>query len=223
MYKKTLFFVFYLTFSGNLSHAQKIEVSGGVHQKKIINKSLIGDSKYSKSQFSPGNGFGLYVALDSLRYEFMVYRFTLGFEQYQVGFNNTFSELGDSYLENGDVVVSRLILGIYPGNFSIQKLDINLGVELGFLVGEKTTGTSASWTVDQPSWEIKDLEDIYGGSANLTAALKLRLAYDIYVAKNLAISPIFSTSYVFVDGFKEYSMRSFKMFVGVGVERTLSN
>jgi hypothetical protein len=217
---KLLFHLLFFAFSSSLL-AQKIEFSGGVNHNMFTNGLTYTDDIYTNSSYSSGNGFGVYVALDSLRYEFMVYRFTLGFEQYRGGFDVSTGTKAGSTHHVGDVVKSKIMLGVYPGNFRFNNWDLNLGVEFGFLVDERVTGTSTTWSYTLPEEQVSELGNEGNLSSNFSLDLKMRLAYDFYFGHDLAVSPILSINY----GFNEFNdllqEQSLRLFFGVGVEKTL--
>jgi hypothetical protein len=223
MLKYTLPIIGLLFFYSVSISAQKVEVSAGINQNQYTQGFWYDENPYSYSEFNSGNGYGVYVAIDSLRYEFMVYRFTLGFEQYNGGFNITNGSKVGSANYLGEVTTSKIMLGIYPGNFRIHKLDLNVGVVFGFLVGENTIGTSTTLFVNPPNSEPQELNTVPGGMQKTTADLKLRVAYDIYITENLAISPMLSASYGLIRDFTTQPyVKSFRLFLGIGIERTLA-
>ncbi len=221
----SLIILLFLTIEGGL-HAQKMEAFGGVNQNSFYSRPSNSSSPSMEASYSSGNGFGVYMALDSLRYAFMVYRFTLGFEQYQGGYDGYSKGKVGGISQSGYVKKSKIMVGIYPGNFRLAHFDINLGVELGFLVNEKTTQQKDWWGVVDGRYDSNSeyYDNVSGFNKKVTADLKIRVAYDMYIAENLAISPMISANYGMSPEFNDFlvNTKSFRMFYGIGIERTLS-
>lgn len=206
-----------------ISYSQKLEISAGGLKNHFHNGIGGTDGGHIQTDYVSGNGGGVYLAIDSIRYEFMVYRFTLGFEQYQGGFWLRSGGQMSSIVNEGFVTKSKIMLGFYPGNFRLKNWDINLGIEFGFLVHQENIGTTHSVTYDFQSIEVSETDISDDFNNNFSFDLKLRIAYDFYLQHNLAISPIFAINYGLASEFNtsNHSTKSVRFFLGFGVERTL--
>lgn len=230
MYKSlfSLFFCFFTWFSIN---AQQIEAFSGVNYSKFYKGSnnepgntLIYD------KLEPGITFGL--AIDSIKMDWMYFRFDLVFNQYSGGFYyNTSGHGGESYV-NGKFEKSTLALVVYPLQFNILKrIRFNLGLSFSYLLDENFSGKHHSLTYSltpppppPPAPVDYNLEDKYSSYSNRFGfGVQPSISYPIHISDNWIIRPLYSL-YIGVSKEFRYSpsvTSNCRHFIGIGVLRNL--
>ncbi len=220
--KKT--FIALLFLNSLVLFSQNLEVIGGVNYNRFFNFKE--ETPHFSSTYNTDLGYVIKFAIDDIKFEGQKLRFTLGYEKYGGEVQVNDGGLGGGYGVNTEINKSVLSLGIYPFNFKILKrIDFNLGIEVSGLLNETYKGTSGGWQAGEPNVNI-DLNEKYDRfSSWMYIGISARIAYDIKIAENWAISPQYSyylgLSNEFIE-FPEFT-KSMRHYFCIGIQKTLAS
>lgn len=202
-------------------YGQRMEVFVGGNKNTFYDRS---DQLHSSS-YSPAYGFSAGVGIDSLVSGIFKTRLTLQFDSY--GGYLEVSSGGTSGAQHIQANVRKSVLSLtyFPFSFRFwKKLDFNFGLEYSRLIQEKFSGTESGFNPYSPGYKF-DLTEKYNRlSTKATIGLKVRLAYDFYLSKTLAICPEYM-SYIGLSPEFEVgpasNLKSFRQFACIGIRKKL--
>jgi len=202
--------------------AQKIELFGGAN-RNIFHDYYETTPHYS-SKYNSDYGFSAGFGLDSIKIDWLVLRFTLQFDKYKGKFEVSESGLGGGYTTFAKVDKSVLSLGIFPINFRfLDRIDLNLGLQISRLVNESFSGTSSGWTMNQPNWSY-NIQDKYNKYSSTTYfGFQGRISYDFKISKSIWISPQYLYYFGLSNEFVEFpkNTKSMRHYFCIGIKNKL--
>jgi len=203
-------------------YGQRMEVFVGGNKNTFYDRS---DQLYSSS-YSPAYGFSAGVGIDSLVSGIFKTRLTLQFDSY--GGDLEVDVGGTSHAEviRASVRKSVIAFTYFPFNFRLGKnLDFNFGLEYSRLIQEKFSGTESGFNPKNGSFKYVLNEKYDRFSSRAAIGFKVRLAYDFYLSKTLAICPEYMAFVGLSPEFKVSPasyVKSFRHFAGIGIRKKLS-
>lgn len=203
-------------------YGQRMEVFGGGNRNSFFHTN---ENAHSSS-FSSAYGFSLGVGIDSLVSGIFKTRLTLQFDSYGGYLDVSSGGTSGAQHIQANVRKSVLALTYFPFSFRFwKKLDFNLGLEYSRLIQEKFSGTESGFNPYNPGYKF-DLTEKYNRlSTKATIGLKVRLAYDFYLSKTLAICPEYMS---FVSLSPEFevgpasNVKTFRQFACIGIRKKLN-
>lgn len=201
--------------------SQSIAIIGGMNRNSFFDFKQ--DEFHYSSSYSSDLGYTIRIGLEDIKVNWLKLRFTLSYDKYGGKI-----AISDWALGGGDETIAKIdksiiSLGIFPLNFKIvDRININLGFEMAGLISEDIEGTKEFWEMGQV-WS-KDLNDIYDRySARTYFGLRGRIAYDIRITDNLAISPQYSYYFGLSHEFDDSPelTRSMRHYFSIGLQRKI--
>lgn len=204
-------------------YGQRMEVFVGGNRNALF---LRNNEVVRSSSFSPAFGFSAGIGLDSLVSGIFKTRLTLQFDSYEGTV-----QVGNGGVSNANVVEANfkksiIAITYFPFNFRFRnKLDFNFGLEYSRLLNEKFMGTQSGFNPIIGSFNY-DLNEKYNRfSSKATFGFKVRVAYDFYLSKTLAICPEYMAFVGFSPEFEVAPAslaRSFRQFACLGIRKKLN-
>ncbi|MBT8194857.1 MAG: outer membrane beta-barrel protein [Bacteroidia bacterium] len=187
----------------NFSQAQNIEVFGGVVMNQYYDNEDQ-NPRYS-SDYSSRAGFNTEIAIDSLNWDSLHVRFSVGFERYssdlEIANNGTYEK----------VIFNKSVLtfAVYPANFKFfDMIDFNAGLKYSLHLSDSYTGIEKS--------EIK--------STKMNLGISARLAFDFNISNELVFSPQLGYFFGFgseLDGLVKEA-RTNRYYINIGLQKKLT-
>lgn len=216
-----------LFFTGLQTQAQTLELSENYSKNKFI--TLSEEDPHSSSEFSVESGSALrlaiddiYIAMDDHLLDSVRLRFVISLDHYKSDVYASSGGMGSNHTYAGKVSKTILSITAFPINFRVLKhLDINVGVEYGFLIHDSFSGTSNGWALGSPNYE-ENSEDVNINQEQYLG-LRSRIAYNIPIIKGFEITPQVSLYRGFLNDFKsiDSDVKSYRYFIGLGVRKKL--
>ncbi|MAX81103.1 MAG: hypothetical protein CL843_13130 [Crocinitomicaceae bacterium] len=214
-----------LFFIGHQIQAQTLEFNGNYSKNKLI------DSYNDFSEYSVEDGYAfrfaiddLYLSIDDHLLDSVRLRFAINLDHYKTYFDVYDGGMGGGTTYKADVSKTILSITAFPFNFRVFKfVDINLGLEYGFLIHDSFSGEYSSWQMNASS-EHEELDD---GDINVNSdqylGLRSRIAFNIPLKKGFQITPQVSLYRGFLNDFKSINSRakSYRYFIGMGIRKKL--
>lgn len=213
-------FIIFCSFS---VFSQNVELIGGMNKNKFFDYEK--DEGHFNSSYDSQYGYSIQIAIENIRIDTLKWRFTLGYEKYGGSINVRDGGLGGGVTTNAEIEKSIISVGVFPLNFRIiDRIDINVGFEVGALINENIAGTTSGWSMGTNgySYDLSDEHKRYNAKAYF--GLRGRVAYDFKVSEKMAISPQYSYYFELTkefDEFPEFS-KSMRHFIGIGVQRKIN-
>ena len=204
--------------------SQDIELFGGLNRN--IFHDYQSDEGYFNSTYTAGSGYSFGLAIDSVKIDWITFRFTLKLANYSGSFNATGGGLGGGFTTEAQIDKSLISIGIFPINFQVaNKIDLNIGLEISKLLVESYVGTRKGWLLGQPSYN-EDLEERYSKfNSSINFGLSGRIAYKLVLNESIAITPQYLLYFGLSNEFIEFprEVKSIRHFFGIGVQKRLDN
>ncbi len=207
--------------------SQNIELIGGVNKNVFFNFPR-NQGNFSSS-YNADYGFSVRIGVDNIKNRRMSLRFTLGYDKYGGELTAIEGGLGGSHTTEAKINKSIISLGLFPLNFRIiNKIDLNIGVELARLIYEQYSGTTSgfhmghdSWSYNSWSYNLADKYDHF--NAKTYVGIVARIAYDFNISDKWAISPQYSYYLGLSDEFKEFpeTTKSMRHNFCIGIQRKI--
>lgn len=176
-------------------------------------------SPHNDASYKSGYGYSLGLAIEDVKIDWMVLRFTLRYDQYS-GSTNSYNAVGTaSYTQDLDFDKSILSFGVFPINRKLfNTIDWNLGIEAARLLSESSTGSWSNTQAEQPNQSGEVSKDLRF-NAKSYFGLTTRFAYDLPINEHLSITP----QYIFNFGLSNEfgSAKSVRHFLGIGIKKHL--
>ncbi|MGB0870854.1 MAG: hypothetical protein ACPGSD_14765 [Flavobacteriales bacterium] len=201
--------------------SQVFELSGGYNVNRYFDSEET--LKYASSNYVSDNGYALQFGIDEVKIDWLILRFTLGFEKYSGFINVSNYGAGGSISNEAQVDKSIISLGMYPVKFKIAKtLDVDLGMEYSWLISDHIDGRSKGSITGKPSWD-EDLNERYSDFSEKTyVGFRGRVKYDIKMTDKLTISPQFTYYHGVTSEFIEFiNTRSMRFGFGLRIQRKI--
>lgn len=208
-------------------YGQSIEVYGGYGINQLFHFGIDG---HYEIEYSANDGYSLGVGLENVQIDNLNMRFTLSLHHYKGNIKETYSGLANSSTTEVYFSKSDISLGLFPLNFYLfNHLNINAGFSISRLLSEDFHGIRSGCsgnpdgTIDSYRIEIDDENDRF--SSKWSFALQTRLAYDIHLSENLALSPFYSYSFGFSAEFSELDtdVKLMRHLFGISIKIKLIN
>ena len=200
--------------------SQSIAITGGLNYNSFFDFKQ--DGNYYSSSYSSDFGYSVGVELDDIKVRWLKLRLTFNYDKYggKIAINEW--SLGFDDDTNAEIDKSIISLGIFPLNFKIiDRININLGLEMAGLISEDIIGTQSYWENGQYVW-IKDLSDTDERfCARAYFGLRGRIAYDIRISDNLVISPQYSYYLGLSNEFVTTATKSIRHYFCIGLQRKI--
>ena len=202
--------------------SQKLEFFGG------LNNNIFHDYEeqyvHNKSVYNSDYGYNLGFGIDSIKIDWIKFRFTLFLDNYSGKLNISEGGLGGGSTTIANVEKYQISFGIYPINIRILKrINLNIGLIISRLINESFNGTSGGWAMEQPNWSY-NLQDKYNRYSSLTYfGFQGRIAYDFKISKSIWISPqylyYFGLSNEFVESPED--TKSMRNYFCIGIKKKI--
>ena len=202
--------------------SQSIGITGGLNRNSFFDFNQ--DEWHYSSSYNSDFGYAIGIGLEDIKVKWLKLRFTLSYDKYGGEMAISDWALGGGDETNAEINKSIISLGIYPVNFKIiDRININLGVEMAGLISEHITGTQSYWEMGQLVW-IKDLNDKNERfSAKAYFGLHGRIAYDFGISDRLTISPQYSYYFGLSNEFVIKTTKSMRHYFCIGLQRKIKS
>jgi hypothetical protein len=201
---------------------QKIELFGGP-DKNIFHDYDQNQSHFS-SAYKSGLDFTAGIGVDSVKIDWLTMRFTLQFSNYGGELEASDGGLGSMSTTKAKINKSVISLGIFPLNCRIfHRIDLNFGLEISRLIGEKFSGTSSGWMMGRPDWSY-DLHDQFKRYSSLVYfGFRGKISYDLFLSKSIIIFPQYSYYFGLSNEFDQFpeTTKSMRHSFCIGIKRKL--
>lgn len=201
---------------------QNIEFYGGVNNN-VFHDNLQ-DVGHFQSTYKSGSGYSFGIAIDNIKIDSTIFRFTLQFDKYKGSIDVSDGGLAGGVMTKAEIDKSIISLGLFPINLQILKrIDLNFGFEVSRLISESYKGTNSGWSMKQHSWSYNLQERYNRFSTLIYFGLCVRLAYDLHIKESIIISPQYLFYYGISNEFIEFpeGTKSMRNFLGIGIEKKL--
>jgi len=218
-----LFGLFFLLLPSLASIAQNIEIIGGIGKNNFFNWESNEEAHFSSS-YNPGITYSFTVAFEGISLDTILdLRLSLSYVHYSGKLNVNNSGLGGNQNTVTEVNKSVISFGIIPLNFKIKKrVDLNIGMEISWLLNENLKGTFNSSYIDQ-SGHHTDINEKYDRfSKKSYLGVRVRLAYDINLNERIIISPQYTYYHGIEEEFKSPFTKSMRQYFSIGIQKKLS-
>jgi hypothetical protein len=225
MYKSLfiLFFCFHTFYSVN---AQQIEAFSGVNYAKFFGDAS-NEYPYFKKYNKLEQGLTVGIAIDSVKVDWLRWRFEIVYNQYSGGFYQRTSGHGGDFETQAEIKKATLGLVFYPIQFNVfKRVRMNVGFSYSFLVSESFSGYTYSQIYlpyPPPPATYTNIEDKYSRlSDDRIVGIQTSIAYPILLNENWVIRPQCSFN-VGIDREFRYLVNAYSLryFIGVGLSRNL--
>jgi hypothetical protein len=223
MKKLLLIYILFLIVCSQIA-GQNLEIFGGANGNILYsfrNNRNSGDLTTTKYSF--GMGYNMGVGLDDIFLDSIPLRFTLHVVNYGGIINSSWYSLAGSGSTKAIIKNYKIEYGIYPLNFLLfsKKLKINIGLEFGTLIHNKTEGYKSVGQYGYPNTNISLNDSSVEINRKQSLGLSGRIAYEINIANGWFIVPQYSL-YIGLSGeFKEIDVNpsSFRQYLEIGIEK----
>lgn len=197
-----------------------IEVFGGGSYNDLFDGGDL--SIHYMSEYKNGNGFVLGGAIEEIRTDWIKWRFTLHFENYNGEFNISDGSLGGGYTNEATFDKSIIALGLYPLNIKVTKnLRINFGIIISRMINENFEGTHYSWVALKGIWSYP-IDDSERYSSIEMIGFQTRLAYQIKLTEKLALLPQYHFYYGFTSETKITPTKAMRHYFNIGISKIIN-
>jgi hypothetical protein len=215
-----IFFSIWMLLNISNLFGQKLEMFGGANNNMFHNYH--NNEGHFMSSYNSDFGFTAGFGLDSIRIDWLTFRFTLQFDKYAGKLEASDGGLGSGFTTIAKVDKSVISLGIFPINFRILKrIDLNFGLIISRLIDESFNGTSSGWIMNQPNWSY-NLQDKYNQYSSATYfGFQGRIAYDFKLSKLIWISPQYIYYFGLSNEFVEFpeDTKSMRHYFCIGIKK----
>ena len=200
--------------------SQSIAIIGGLNRNSFFDFNQ--DEWHYSSSYDSDFGYAIGIGLEDIKVKWLKLRFTLSYDKYGGEMAISDWALGGGDETNAEIDKSIISLGIFPVNFKIiDRININLGLEMAGLISEHIIGTQSYWEMGQLVW-VKDLNDKDERfCAKAYFGLCGRIAYDIGISDNLTISPQYSYYFGVSNEFVIKTTKSMRHYFCIGLQRKI--
>lgn len=183
------------------------------------------ENPHWNSEYTNGKGYDIVIAVEDVSVDWAKMRFSLAYEHYDGELYVRSGGLGGGGSKSAEFRKSLLSACIFPHGFTIKKkLDLQIGLQLSWLLHEEFSGKSASWSSIPYTGGSSTLEDSYDHyNSAFYIGLVGRVAYNIKIAESIYIFPQYSFYFGLSPEFREppTETRSMRHFFGIGIEKRL--
>ncbi len=202
--------------------SQNIEFTTGVNSNNFYNSPTAADIGNYSSSFSSGLGYHFGVGIENVMVDWLNLRFTLGLDSYSGDIDARWGgQIGGNEV-NAEIQKTVLSLGVYPINFKVKNtLNLNFGVEFSGLIHESMKGTKGSWGI--LPYTSEDLAESTSYNRKMNFGFAGRLAYDIKLSEEYALSPQYGFYLGLTDEFDEFpeDVSSYRQYFSIGIQKAL--
>ena len=200
--------------------AQKIELTGGLGKNYFFGPRE--ETAYFYSSYSSEWGYTAGIGIEDIKVERLTLRFTFSYSKYGGHLEYSSSGLAGGSSTNVSIDKSIISFGFFPLNFRLKdRVDLNLGFEISKLFNETFEGRSGGWSRWGGNWGGELQEQYSRISALSYFGLRARLAYDLLLTEDLAISPQYAYYLGLTNEFENIlsGIHSMRHYFGIGIER----
>lgn len=206
----------------NLLIGQNIELFGGVSTNKFYDREE--QNPHYTSSYIAKTGFNTEMAIDSVDWDGLHVRFSVGFERYSSDVDVYSGGLGGADHIIAQIDKSILSFGFYPANFKILKIiDLNAGLKFSYLLSESYSGSFNTWTYGGGGYTV-DLQEQFSSISNKVGfGITSRVAMDFKIATNLVISPQFGYYFGFASEIDDFATtaRAQRYYYNIGIQKKI--
>jgi len=224
MKKKLLFISCFFIFNNAIS--QLIEFSAGANINRFYDlKNEQKDNSFT-SDYNPGIGYSAAFSINDVQTDLLKFRFTLKYEHYSGHIYNNDQRLIRTINTDGDIEKTNISLGIYPMHLKVfNKLLIDIGGELNFLIDHKSTGLITESIGGVPLLDIDLNNSSLDVNEFFTFGIGSRVSYEISLSDNWTINPQYLFYIGVTDEFSdiliEASTKSMRHGLQIGIIKHL--
>ena len=187
-----LFLIIYLNFGIylNCGIAQNIEFSAGANINRFYDLKEEQSNNSFTSDYSTGIGYSAIFSLNDVQSSSLNFRFTLKLEHYSGLIYNNDKRSFRTINTDVDIEKTNISLGIYPIHFKVlNKLLIDIGAELNFLINHKSSGSVTESINGIPMAAINLNANSLDVNKFFNFGVGSRFSYEISVSENWSINP----------------------------------
>ena len=197
---KYLYLIIILPFSINI-YCQNIELSNGLIRSTFYSSYY--DDNYSTANFSSEWGYSFKLGIDGLKIDWMNLSLTIGYDNYSTKVEAISWGMMYESTVNLNIDKSLISVGVYPINISLlQRIKLNIGVEISRLINESFTGDGSLWIYDSDIDKYNLIEKYNQISSKNHCGLISRLGYEFSISEKYSITPQYNFYLGLTDEFK---------------------